>query len=136
MVHDKSENINLANFTKPVLLFLRPNLITVIVFFALLFCMPVFYLTAEPLTTLADNSEYIYKHKWYPSLFRELYYGYSSTPDLFLSVFIRNYLVHNLVGVPLMLAYYLVAAVASSGVSVVVKRSGQFVKQRFSGKGH
>lgn len=93
---------------KDLVNFLTPNWQRILMFVLLAFITPVPFLIREPLTQLVGNTEWVWKFELYESLFTDVFGGYTSEPDVFLGVVVRDYFLNDL-GLLLLLFYYLTA---------------------------
>jgi hypothetical protein len=102
--------------------FLRPQLVTLLVFFAMVFFLPVVYVSIFPAHTGVPfprerEMEWILKVEWYGASLDEYLYGTDGKFALMLGILYRNYFI-NRIGLLLLILYYTLA----SGVNVLIKK--------------
>jgi hypothetical protein len=85
----------------------RPNWRTLLLFVLITLLMPVPFLMREP-TSQMSNDHWVWKYKVYESLFTTFVGGHASGFDVFLGM-VESFFFTNLIGLPLLLIYYLVS---------------------------
>ncbi len=95
--------------------FLRPREITVVILLILLAIAPVFYVYSEPERTNyspGEDQNRIIKSKIHPSIINEYFFHTNGNIDVLLGLVERNYFT-NMIGIPLLILYYLFASSVS-----------------------
>jgi hypothetical protein len=98
--------------------FLRPQLVTLLVFFVMIFFLPVVYVSIFPAYTGVPfprerEMEWILKVEWYGASLDEYLYGTDGEVSLLLGILYRNYFI-NRIGILLLLLYYTLASAANA----------------------
>ena len=93
--------------------FLRPQLVTLLVFFGMVFFLPVVYVSIFPAHTGVPfprerEMEWILKVEWYGASLDEYLYGTDGEFTLMLDILYRNYFI-NRIGLFLLVLYYFFA---------------------------
>ena len=93
-------------------IFLRPQVLTLLLFLALLLLMPVLYITSEPERTNylpGERQTRLMKTRIYESPLEEYLFHTEGKVDIFLGILQRDF-VDNYIGIPTLIVFYLLAA--------------------------
>ncbi len=92
--------------------FLRPQVLTLLIFLALLLLMPVLYITSEPARTNylpGERQSWLLKTRIYESPLEEYLFHTEGKADIFLGILQRDF-IDNYIGIPTLILFYLLAA--------------------------